>query len=167
MMHLKGPLAERDSWEASGCSIAKAIDQVGTRSAIHILREAFYGATRFDQFSRRVGITDAVASSRLRELTEAGIFTKVPYREAGQRERFEYQLTDKGRDLFPVVMSLMQWGNDHLQPGGAPLTVTDTEQAPVRVGVVPEHTALLSPEDVEVRVARRTRPVPRRPERSE
>ena len=116
MMHLKGPLAERDSWEASGCSIAKAIDLVGTRSAILILREAFYGATRFDQFSRRVGISDAVASARLRELTEAGIFTKVPYRDAGQRERFEYQLTDMGRDLFPVVMSLMQWGNDHLQP---------------------------------------------------
>lgn len=157
MMHLKGPLADRDSWEASGCSIARAIDLVGTRSAILILREAFYGATRFDQFSRRVGITDAVASTRLRELTEAGIFTKVPYRETGQRERFEYQLTDKGRDLFPVVMSLMQWGNDHLQPDGAPLAVTDTEHTPVRVGVVAGDTPLLTPEDVAVRVARRAR----------
>ena len=126
-------------------------------AALLILREAFYGATRFDQFSRRVGISDAVASARLRELTEAGIFTKVPYRDAGQRERFEYQLTDMGRDLFPVVMSLMQWGNDHLQPDGPPLTVTDRAQAPVRVGVVAEPTAVLTPEDVEVRIARRRR----------
>ncbi|TSD93304.1 helix-turn-helix transcriptional regulator [Gordonia rubripertincta] len=157
MMKLVGPLAERDRWEATHCSIAKAVELVGTRSAILILREAFYGATRFDQFARRVGITDAVASARLKELTEAGVFTKVPYQDPGQRVRYEYLLTDMGRDLFPVVMSLMQWGNEHLQPDGAPLTVTDTTHNPVRVGVVTGKQKTLDPEDVEVRVNRSVR----------
>ncbi|GAB84545.1 helix-turn-helix domain-containing protein [Gordonia rubripertincta] len=157
MMKLVGPLAERDRWEATHCSIAKAVELVGTRSAILILREAFYGATRFDQFARRVGITDAVASARLKELTEAGVFTKVPYQDPGQRVRYEYLLTDMGRDLFPVVMSLMQWGNEHLQPDGAPLTVTDTTHNPVRVGVVTGEQKTLDPEDVEVRVNRSVR----------
>lgn len=156
MMKLVGPLAERDRWEATHCSIAKAVDIVGTRSAILILREAFYGATRFDQFARRVGITDAVASARLKELTEAGVFTKVPYQEPGQRVRHEYLLTDMGRDLFPVVMSLMQWGNEHLQPDGPPLTVTDASRNPVRVGVVTDAQETLGPDDVEVRVTRRS-----------
>ncbi|MCR8897513.1 helix-turn-helix transcriptional regulator [Gordonia sp. GONU] len=156
MMKLVGPLAERDRWEATHCSIAKAVELVGTRSAILILREAFYGATRFDQFARRVGITDAVASARLKELTEAGIFTKVPYQEPGQRVRYEYLLTDMGRDLFPVVMSLMQWGNEHLQPDGPPLTVTDTSRNPIRVGVVTGEQETLGPEDLEVRVTRRS-----------
>ena len=167
-MTLAGPLSERDRWEATGCSIAKAMDVVGTRSAMLILREAFYGATRFDQFARRVGITDAAASARLKELTEAGVFTKVPYQEPGQRVRHEYQLTDMGRDLFPVVMALMQWGNDHLQPDGAPLALTDTESGnPVRVRVVsgPEVSDTggsapsrpLAPEDVELRINRRRR----------
>ncbi|MBA5847935.1 helix-turn-helix transcriptional regulator [Gordonia amicalis] len=99
-----------------------------------------------------MGITDAVASARLKELTEAGIFTKVPYQEPGQRVRYEYLLTDMGRDLFPVVMSLMQWGNEHLQPDGPPLTVTDTSRNPIRVGVVTGEQETLGPDDVEVRV---------------
>lgn len=136
MMTLTGPLADRDSWEASNCSIAKALDVVGTRSAILILREAFYGATRFDQFARRVGITDAVASARLKELTEAGIFDKVPYQEPGQRARSEYRLTEMGRDLLPVVLALLQWGDRYLQPDGAPLRLTDSDSGdPVTVDV--------------------------------
>ena len=119
MMTLTGTLADRDTWEARQCSIDKAIDVVGTRSALLILREAFYGATRFDQFARRVGITDAVTSARLKELTDVGIFEKVPYREPGQRERFEYRMTPMGRDLLPVVVGLMQWGDRYLQIGRA------------------------------------------------
>ncbi|MHC3002819.1 transcriptional regulator, partial [Gordonia sp. GN26] len=65
--------------------------------------------------------------------------------------------TDMGRDLFPVVMSLWQWGNDHLQPDGAPLTVTDASHSPVRVGVVSGEQKTLDPEDVEVRVNRSVR----------
>ncbi|MYR07647.1 transcriptional regulator [Gordonia sp. SID5947] len=126
MMTLTGPLSDRDAWQATNCSIARALEIVGTRSAILILREAFYGATRFDQFARRVGITDAVAAARLRELTEAGIFEKVPYREPGQRARSEYRLTQMGNDLLPVIVGLLQWGDRYLQPDGAPLRLNDS-----------------------------------------
>ncbi len=151
MMTLTGKLADRDSWEARSCSIAKAIDVVGTRSALLILREAFYGATRFDQFARRVGITDAVTSARLKELTDIGIFEKVPYREPGQRARFEYQLTQMGRDLLPVVIGLMQWGDEYLQPKGGPLTLSDRESGDaVRVDVRSESGEVLDADDIDV-----------------
>ena len=133
---MEGPLADLSSWKPTHCSIAKALDLVGTRSAILILREAYYGTRRFDGFAARVGITDAAASAQLRKLTEAGLLTKQPYREEGQRTRNEYVLTDMGRDLLPVVLALMQWGDAYLQPGPAPLQVIEEATgAPVRVEV--------------------------------
>ncbi|AZG46976.1 winged helix-turn-helix transcriptional regulator [Gordonia insulae] len=156
MMNLQGVLADRDSWTADSCSIAKALEIIGTRSAMLILREALYGATRFDEFTRRVGITDAVAAARLKELTAAGIFDKVPYREPGRRVRHEYQLTEMGRDLQPVVLSLMQWGNRYLQPNGAPLRLTDSGSGdPIIVDVRTESGAIV--EEIDVAVARRRR----------
>jgi DNA-binding HxlR family transcriptional regulator len=133
---MEGPLADLSAWKATECSIAKAMDIVGTRSAILILREAYYGTTRFDGFAARVGITDAAASGQLRRLTEAGLLTKRPYREEGKRTRHEYVLTDMGRDLLPAVLALMQWGDAYLQPGPAPLLlVEESSGAPVRVQV--------------------------------
>ena len=72
---------------------------VGTKSAMLIMREAYYGTTRFDDFARRVGITKAATSARLSELVEAGLLTRRPYREPGQRSRDEYVLTDGGDRL--------------------------------------------------------------------
>ncbi|MFF0814218.1 winged helix-turn-helix transcriptional regulator [Rhodococcus sp. NPDC003318] len=136
-MKLQGPLADRSSWDADErCSISRAMGIVGTRSAMLLLREAYYGTTRFDDFAHRVGITDAVASARLKELVEAGLLAKSPYREPGQRTRYEYVLTEMGRDLLPAVIALMQWGDKYLQRDGAPLQVVDdTTGAPVRVRV--------------------------------
>ncbi|MFX0574252.1 winged helix-turn-helix transcriptional regulator [Nocardia nepalensis] len=133
---MEGPLADLSAWKPLECSIAKAMDIVGTRSAILILREAYYGTTRFDGFAARVGITDAAASGQLRRLTEAGLLAKRPYQEEGKRTRHEYVLTDMGRDLLPVVLALMQWGDAYLQPGPAPLLlVEESTGAPVRVQV--------------------------------
>lgn len=134
---LDGFLADRTAWRATQCSIAKAMDVVGTRSAMLILREAYYGTTRFDQFAERVGITEAVAAARLRELTAEGLFERSPYKEPGQRTRYEYVLTDKGRDLLPAVLALMQWGDKYLQGDrGGPLGLADdTTGKPVRVEV--------------------------------
>lgn len=122
-------LADRSTWRAGElCPISKALEIIGTRSAMLIIREAFYGTTRFDDFADRVGITEAVASARLRELTEAGLFEKVPYREPGQRTRYEYRLTRMGIDLAPAVVGLYQWGGAYLSPGGQPpLKLTHTE----------------------------------------
>ena len=112
--HLEGVLAQRDTWTAAQCSIDRAMRAIGNRSTLLLLREAFYGARRFDEFARRVGITEAVAAARLKELVAVGVFERRPYQEPGQRTRHEYVLTDTGRDLLPVAMALMQWGDEHL-----------------------------------------------------
>ncbi|RJO76867.1 transcriptional regulator [Nocardia panacis] len=131
---MEGPLADLNSWKPEECSIAKALELVGTRSSLLILREAYYGTTRFDGFAGRVGITDAAAAAQLRKLTEAGLLVKSPYREQGKRTRHEYVLTQMGRDLLPVVMGLMQWGDAYLQPGPAPLQLVEEATGdPVRV----------------------------------
>ncbi|MFD8101811.1 winged helix-turn-helix transcriptional regulator, partial [Nocardia fluminea] len=118
---MEGPLADLSKWETAGCSIARAMDLIGTRSAMLILREAYYGTRRFDGFARRVGITDAAAAAQLRKLTAAGLLEKRPYQEEGKRTRHEYALTQMGRDLLPAVVALWQWGDAYLQPGPPPL----------------------------------------------
>src|SRR6202012_144624 len=92
---------------------------------------------RFDEFARRVKITEAVASERLRELTEAGLLERSPYREPGQRTRYEYHLTEMGTDLLPALMALLQWGDRYLaDPPGGPLAMTHLECGePLRVDV--------------------------------
>jgi len=106
------------------CPIDRALKLIGNRPALLLLREAFYGATRFDQLWRRVGVTEAVAAQRLRELVTAGVLEKQPYREPGQRTRFEYVLTPAGHDLMPVVLGLLQWGAVHAAQAGAPVVMT-------------------------------------------
>ena len=82
MTVLRGALANRDKWSAVGeCPIEKTMTLTGTKSAMLIMREAYYGTTRFDDFVRRVGITKAATSARLAELVNAGMLTRKPYRE--------------------------------------------------------------------------------------
>jgi DNA-binding HxlR family transcriptional regulator len=124
---LEGKLADRDAWTADRCSIAKALDVLGTRSSFLLMREAFYGGRRFDELARRVGVSEAVAAARLKELTSHGLLAREPYQEPGQRTRHEYVLTEKGRDLLPVALALMAWGDKHLTGDrGAPLSLRHT-----------------------------------------
>ena len=118
-MTLQGVLADRDAWSTAHCPVGRSMELIGTRSAMLLMREAYYGTTRFDDFARRVGITENVAATRLRELTEAGLLRREPYREPGQRTRHEYRLTDMGHDLAPVVLGLYQWGTKYLAGGRA------------------------------------------------
>jgi DNA-binding HxlR family transcriptional regulator len=150
-MTLEGPLAHRDRWQATECSIDKAVSVVGTRSALLLLREAYYGTTRFDDFAQRVGITPAVAAVRLTAMVDAGILEKRPYRQPGQRTRSEYLLTQRGRDLLPAVLALWQWGDTHLQDGTPPLELVDADSSPIRVAVLNERGAELALEDLHVR----------------
>ena len=126
-IQMTGALDPRDGWTADGCPIARTLDTVGTRSAFVILREAFYGATRFDQFVQRSAVSEPVAAARLRDLTAEGLLERVPYREAGQRTRHEYHLTDKGRELLPVLVAMMRWGDRWLFPGGARVELTHAD----------------------------------------
>jgi DNA-binding HxlR family transcriptional regulator len=132
--------ADRSDWNMDRCSMAKTLSVVGTRSALLIMREAFYGTRRFDDFARLVAVTEAVAAARLKELVDAGLLERTPYQEPGQRTRHEYVLTPRGRDLLPVVLAMVQFGDRHLAGDqGPPVTV--------------EHTACGSPVAVEVRCA--------------
>lgn len=139
--HLEGPLADRDRWELDRCSVDSAVRAVGNRPAQLLLREAFYGTRRFDDFARRVGITDSVAAARLRDLVAVGALERRPYREPGSRTRHEYVLTRRGRDLLPVTLALMQFGDRHLAgAAGPPVALTHHDcGAPVHVEVRCEH----------------------------
>src|SRR5579884_1046991 len=120
-LRMTGELEPRKSWTADGCTIAKALQVLSTRSALLIMREAFYGTTRFDDFADRVGVSQPVAAARLRELVDEGLLEREAYREPGQRTRQQYRLTPKGEDLFPVLVALMQWGDRWLDDRGGPI----------------------------------------------
>ncbi len=123
-LHLTGRLSSREAWTADRCTLDKSLDAISTRSAFLILREAFYGTKRFDDFAQRVGISEPVAATRLRELVEQGLLVREDYREPGQRTRQQYRLTEKGADLFPALAALMQWGDRWLDDQGGPLDLS-------------------------------------------
>ena len=99
----------RTSYEQMNCSIASALDVVGEPWTLLIVRDAFYGVRRFDDFQENLGIARNVLTARLKKLVEAGIFRKTAYRQRPLRH--EYRLTDKGAALFTVIVGLKQWGD--------------------------------------------------------
>jgi DNA-binding HxlR family transcriptional regulator len=135
-VQLAGQLARRGSEPlGEGCPIDVAMRAIGTRSAILLLREAYYGVTRFDEFAARTGLTEATTAGRLRTLVEQGVLEKEPYQEPGQRKRYEYKLTASGDALMPVVFALAQWGNEHQT--AAPIRLSHSEcDAPVTIKAV-------------------------------
>lgn len=149
---LNGVLEDRSLWRVENCSIAMAMEVIGTRSSMLILREALYGTTRFDDFVKRTKGTDAIVAARLKQLTDIGLFEKRPYQEEGKRTRYEYVLTPMGADLMPAVFALMQWGNHYLQPeNGGPLhLVKRGTRMPVIIGPLPESDAELGIDDLEI-----------------
>jgi DNA-binding HxlR family transcriptional regulator len=120
-IRLTGPLDPRGGWVAANCPIDRTLGVVGTRSALLLLREAFYGTTRFADFAERAGISEPVAAARLRELVDEGLLEREPYQEEGRRTRMQYRLTQRGAELFPVLAALMQWGDRWLGPSGVEL----------------------------------------------
>jgi DNA-binding HxlR family transcriptional regulator len=120
-LRLTGALDPRDAWTPDGCTIARSLDVLTTRSTFLLLREAFYGTTRFDDFARRAGLSEPVTAARLREMVAHGLLEREDYREPGQRTRQRYRLTEKGADLFPALAALMQWGDRWLDESGGPV----------------------------------------------
>jgi DNA-binding HxlR family transcriptional regulator len=127
-IRMTGPLDPRGGWTVSNCPMERALELVGTRSALVLLREAFYGTTRFADFAERAGLSEPVAAARLRELAEQGLIEREPYQEPGQRTRMQYRLTQKGAELFPALVALMQWGDRWLGPSGVELRHHDCGQ---------------------------------------
>jgi len=103
-------------------SVGRALALVGERWTLLILREAFFGVRRFGQLARNLNIPRPTLSARLRTLVAAGLLERVPY--SRDPERHEYRLTDAGRDLFPAIVALMRWGDEHLShPNGPPIVL--------------------------------------------
>lgn len=103
------------------CSLARTLAIIGDNWTLLVLRDCFLGVRRFDDFQQRLGVTRHVLSDRLRKLTEGGIVEKVAYHQRPLRH--EYRLTEKGKDLYPVIVHLAQWGDKYLaDEHGAPIT---------------------------------------------
>lgn len=149
------------------CSVARTIDMLGDWWTPLIMREAYYGVRRFDVFQERLGIGRNVLASRLKHLSEAGIFHKVPYQE--RPVRHEYRLSEKGKDFFSVIAAMQAWGDKWLwdeagppvlwqnKHTGAPITPTVVDAhtgEPLRLGMVRERPGASFPEDPALRVQR-------------
>src|SRR3954453_4732996 len=111
-----GPEMLGNSYDDQVCSIARTLELIGERWTILIVRDAFLGVRRFDDFQRSLGIARNVLQNRLERLVEHEILERARYQE--RPERFEYRLTEKGLDLWPVLVSLISWGDRHAADGG-------------------------------------------------
>jgi DNA-binding HxlR family transcriptional regulator len=100
------------------CSIEAALEVIGDRWTLLILRDAFRGIRRFDRFHEDLGVARNLLADRLNRLVDNGVLEKVPYQE--RPVRYEYRLTDKGRDLSGPLIALMQWGDHHLTGADGP-----------------------------------------------
>lgn len=129
---------ERTNYQTSNCSIGRTLQILGEKWTLLIVRESFYGATRFAQFQSVLGCPRNLLSERLSKLVEAGILERSEYREPGSRARSEYRMTDKGTELTPILLALMQWGDrHHADPTGPPVIARHTGcGTDLRVGLV-------------------------------
>lgn len=110
-------------WSTDSCTIQRTVEAIGDRWSLIVLRELFAGIRRFDQMTIRTEIPRQVLTARLSRFTDLGIARRVPYREPGQRTRSEYRLTDKGLDLYPVLLAMAAWGDRYAAPpDGPPIT---------------------------------------------
>ena len=106
------------------CAIAASLEVVGDPWALLIVRDAFWGVRRFEDWRERLGVARNVLASRLKALVEHGVFEKRRYSE--RPPRYEYRLTSKGRDLYPVLMTLTAWGDKHAYGPDKPMRLTHT-----------------------------------------
>jgi DNA-binding HxlR family transcriptional regulator len=107
------------TYDGQNCSIAKSLELLGERWTLLVIREAFLGTRRFEAFAERLDIARNVLTARLSRLVEEDVLAKVRYQE--RPERYEYRLTEKGLDLWPVIVSLLQFGDRYYAPGGPPV----------------------------------------------
>jgi DNA-binding HxlR family transcriptional regulator len=114
---------KRSSFENQVCSVAEALSEVGEWWTLLILREAFFGTQRFTDFQARLGIARNILTARLNKLVEAGIL--VPHAAPGRGNPRLYRLTEKGREVLPVFIALMQWGDRWINNGKAPIRVLE------------------------------------------
>lgn len=107
---------------SANCPIGRGMELLGRPWALLVVRDLLLGIARFDDLHAKLGASRPVLAARLRELEEAGVIRRAPYQEAGKRTRHEYRLTERGRDLYPVILTIREWGEQHLlDADGAPI----------------------------------------------
>ncbi|MFI1716979.1 winged helix-turn-helix transcriptional regulator [Streptomyces litmocidini] len=153
-MRFEKRLSDRDAWSiGDGCSAGRVLDLLSTRTVFMVVRECFYGTTRFEDFVTRIGTSAPSVSRALKQLEAAGVVARTPYQEPGKRARDEYRLTEAGEDLLPVFLSLIRWGDTYLQDGRPPLTFVEAGSGrPLSVRVTADPAPGPSSEDIEIRV---------------
>src|SRR5438552_4055709 len=139
-------MLKRD-YEGQNCSIARALEVVGERWTLLIVRDAFLGVRRFDEFQASLGIARNVLTDRLNRLDEEGIMERVRYSE--RPERYEYRLTPKGRELNVALTALRQWGDKHVSKKPPRVLRRKSDKMPVIAGLVPKGVEVLRPDEVE------------------
>ncbi len=112
---------KREEYDVRTCSVGHALDAIGDRWTMLVIREAFFGVRRFEQMQRNLGIARNILTDRLQKLVGHGILERRRYQE--RPERFEYRLTRKGLDLYPALVTLMSWGDSYMSEEGAPITL--------------------------------------------
>jgi DNA-binding HxlR family transcriptional regulator len=139
-------MLKRD-YEGQDCSIARALEIVGERWTLLIVRDAFLGRSRFEQFQESLGIARNVLSERLGRLVDEGILERVRYSE--RPERHEYVLTRKGRELNVALAGLRQWGDTYLSDKPPRVLRRKSDGKPVVAALVPKGTPALRADEVE------------------
>src|SRR5262245_7552229 len=137
----------RRDYEGQNCSIAGALEIVGERWTLLIVRDAFLGLRRFEQFQASLGIARNVLTERLNRLVDEGIFERVRYSE--RPERYEYRLTQKGRDLQIALAGLRQWGDKYVSDKPPRITRRKSDKRPVVAAFVPKGADVLRADEIE------------------
>ncbi|WP_310620518.1 winged helix-turn-helix transcriptional regulator [Flexibacterium corallicola] len=135
--------------------MATAVDTLGDRWVLLILREAFYGVQRFDDILQDLNIPKSVLTDRLKRMIESGLMERFEYQEPGTRKRAAYGLTQKGRELAPVMIALKEWGEKHALHAPSPVDIQSTGSGDwLRLHPVDSQGHLIAWEDV--RLVKRT-----------
>jgi DNA-binding HxlR family transcriptional regulator len=140
-------MLKRD-YRGQNCSIARALEIVGERWTLLIVRDAFLGRRRFDEFQQSLGIARNVLTDRLNRLVEEGVLERVRYQQ--RPDRFEYRLTTKGRDLHLALSGLRQWGDRYCSDAPPTLLRSKADQRPVVAALIPEGADSLRLDEVEL-----------------
>jgi DNA-binding HxlR family transcriptional regulator len=135
-------------YEGQNCSIARALEVVGERWTLLIVRDAFLGLRRFEQFQQSLGIARNVLTDRLNRLVDEGILERVRYSE--RPERYEYRLTRKGRDLNLALAGLRQWGDKYISQKPPTVLRRKSDRKPVVAALVPRGADMLRADELEL-----------------
>jgi len=134
------------------CSVARSLEVLGEKWTLLVVREAFFGVSRFADFRARLGIAPDVLTARLETLVQGGVLERRPYRDEGKRQREEYVLTEAGAELKTVLAAFVAWGDMHRPSGFGPATVyvEEATDRPVRLAFLTDDGRELDPDDVAV-----------------